>query len=220
MNQADHDREARQLANRAVLLEHDRSTRDERLVQQIHLNGLPKRIPAIGPYYFMLTGSDGWFDVVALDETRLAFWIAQPGGLGSLTGKILGLAIRQSVTETLLKQRAHSINPSQLLEAVNAQLVSFDTNPVPMVGLGVGVLDTTSGEICFARGGIPTAMIRSGATGAARPWSDPGVFLGGFDAVFSQQQLTLNPGDTLELSTGPAGTPGNTQLVLTRRGDR
>jgi serine phosphatase RsbU (regulator of sigma subunit)/anti-sigma regulatory factor (Ser/Thr protein kinase) len=140
-----------------------------------------------------------FYDHFRLDETRIAFLVADVSGKG-ITAALYMMTAKTLIKDTLLALR----DPAEALTKVNTELCG--NNPANMfVTAWVGVLDVETGTVAFANAGHnpPVRLVRKGKT------TDPdfiasrsGPMLAFMDGIaYRQREISLVPGDTLFLYT-------------------
>lgn len=135
----------------------------------------------------------------------VVFCVGEVAGLGG-AGALLG----RFVVESVLNAAEEEASAGKLLTRANRQLLALGLDDLPLVALGVGLLDTRTGGLTVARAGLPAPVFVS-ATGDIEAWAVPGPFLGVAEATYPAHAATLRPGDKLLLGTDgirPDGTPG------------
>ncbi len=187
------------------------------LARRVQRLGVPTRLPAVGAVRFTAAvAPDGWLDVARLDEAHVAFWVAEPGR--TMVGTLVGLAVRQAaVGREVTDAGARIVPPSEVVARVNRAVIDLGLSEP--VGFGYGVIDVERGAVAFARGGVPPPVqIRDGKAGV---WHGPAPFLGAFDAVFSEHEGRLGPGERLIVASvgdvtqlADAGSPQAIQAAL------
>ncbi len=137
-----------------------------------------------------------FYDFFQIDDTHLCFIIAD------VSGKGVPAALYMAVTKTLIMSIAkEGITADRILVKVNDEL-SRDNDVNMFVTIFCGILDTSTGEVCYANGGHnPPLLIRKdgaisflGETG--------GLVIGAFEGMpYTLEKLMLGPGDTLFMYT-------------------
>lgn len=136
-----------------------------------------------------------FYDFFFLDSERLFFVIADVAGKG------VPASLYMAMTMALIKSIARAaIPPDELLTRLNDEL-SRDNDACMFVTIFCGILDSSSGVLCYANGGHnPPLILRDGraeylkvARGLA-----PGVMEG---SRYVQERLVLQPGNILFLYT-------------------
>ena len=139
-----------------------------------------------------------FYDFFWLDETHLAFLVADVSGKG-VTGALYMMTAKTLLKDTLLADADR--DPGAALSRVNAELCA--NNPAEMfLTAWVGVLDLDSGRVAFANAGHnpPLALRNGGAPEWIRERS--GCPLACFEgAAYRTRSLSLAPGETVFLYT-------------------
>ena len=176
---------------------------------------LPTKLPDIEGVRFAVHHVGGAvFDVVRLDESHVAFWLADPT---SAAGELLGFVVIQAITGKEIDATGYRLRPpEEVLHRVNRALIGLELDPPPLVSCVYGVLNVTTGQVAVSRGGLPPPVCLP-ANAPAETWVGPGAFLGSFDAEFPPRDGTLYPGDRLILATH-AGAATTVGLHRTRSG--
>ena len=137
-----------------------------------------------------------FYDHFRLDDTRIAFLVAD------VSGKGITAALYMMTAKTLLKNRLLADrDPAAAVASANAELCR--NNPANMfLTAWVGVLDTSTGRLDFANAGHNPPLVRR-ADGSVE-WlpGKSGPILAVFDAArYKPLSATLAPGDTLFVYT-------------------
>lgn len=136
-----------------------------------------------------------FYDFFFLDDERLFFVIADVAGKG------VPASLYMAMTMALLKSIARAgIPPDAVLERLNNEL-SRENDACMFVTMFCGIIDSNSGELCYANGGHnPPLLLKGGeaeflkvAHGLA-----PGVMEG---SRYVQERVVLEPGNILFLYT-------------------
>lgn len=169
---------------------------------------LPKALPEISGYDFgVLFRPCGYvsgdiYDLVRIDESRLAFMLADAVGHGvpaALLTLVLGRALRQPEA----RDGEHPLaSPARTLERLNAELCLENEAGDRFATAVCGVVDTQRHRITLASAGHP-APILIGSDRTPRPVSGgEGPLLGVFDgAPYSETTVEIGPGESLLLFT-------------------
>ncbi|MDQ7012893.1 MAG: PP2C family protein-serine/threonine phosphatase [Planctomycetota bacterium] len=167
---------------------------------------LPRELPKLPGYefgvFFRPCGfvSGDIYDVVAIDDSRIAFMVADAVGHGvpaALLTLVLGRALRQSPADG----EAHPLaSPARTLARLNEELCIENETGDRFATAVCGVVDTRTGAVTLSGAGHP-ASIRLGTDSAAEEIDGgEGPLLGVFpDAPFTERTFTLGPGETLVL---------------------
>jgi len=135
------------------LIEKERLSREFEIAREIQANILPREFPRATSYEFAgfygsakEVGGD-YYDIINLDENRIAFLVADVSGK-SLPGMLVML-----LTRDIIKQLAHSIyHPGKLLKEVNRELL-VGIRKGMFVTMFYGLLDKKTGRFVFASAG-------------------------------------------------------------------
>lgn len=137
-----------------------------------------------------------FYDHFRLDETRIAFLVADVSGKG-ITAALYMMTAKGLLKNRILADR----DPAAALAAANAELCR--NNPANMfLTAWVGLLDVNTGHVEYANAGHNPPLVRraDGSVEWLRGKSGPMLaVLGG--ASYRPRALTLGPGDTLFLYT-------------------
>jgi hypothetical protein len=140
-------------------------------------------------------GLTGWFH---LSDGRVLLWATDAGGTGTAAGGLLALLVKGLIPP--------DPSPAAVLGRVNRGLLGLQSDPPPLVGLGVIVFDPAAGTAVAGRGGVPPAVVVH-ADGSATVLHGPGPFLGAFAADFDEITVELEAGDRLVLATAGLADP-------------
>ena len=137
-----------------------------------------------------------FYDYFYLDDNRLGFVIAD------VSGKGVPAALFTMVTRALLKASLQGFqSPGQCLTLVN-DLLCEDNDSCIFITLFFGVLDVSTGDLEYSNAGHnPPRLIRSGGEVMELPRTGNLVLGILAEHQFNNEQLRLNPGDTLFLYT-------------------
>lgn len=141
------------------------------------------------------------FDLIRLDDGRLAFLLADAVGHG-VPAALLTMLIHRAVTETRLRALRQS-GPSQTIRAINSALAS--ACPGGTGGDGsrfatavFGLYDPSTHEVSLSVAGHPPPLRM--LDGHTQQIDSHGPLLGVFEeAEFGEEVFTLRPGETLLL---------------------
>ncbi len=105
------------------------------------------------------------------------------------------------VAKTLLKSEGQRLGePSRILSCVNT-ILAEDNDSCMFATVFCGILDTETGEVCFANAGHNPPLIMDGA-GIRYLAPQAGFVLGPMEGItYATERLVMQPGDTLFLYT-------------------
>lgn len=142
-----------------------------------------------------------FYDIVRIDETRVALVIADATGHGFAAG-LLSTLVKGSVgVRRRVRGVSESNAPAEVLTALNHELLNCSLSDCEFVTAVYAVYDERSRVLCWSRGGAPyPVLVRAG--GPARPCRSDGLALGVHeDARFETKELRLEPGDMVVFHT-------------------
>ncbi|MBF0507180.1 MAG: SpoIIE family protein phosphatase [Nitrospirae bacterium] len=137
-----------------------------------------------------------FYDFFEIDATHLCFIIAD------VSGKGVPAALYMAVTKTLIMSKAkEGITADRILMKVNDEL-SRDNDVNMFVTIFCGILDTSTGEVCYANGGHnPPLVIRKDGD-ISFLGEAGGLVIGAFEGMtYTLEKLMLGPGDTVFMYT-------------------
>jgi serine phosphatase RsbU (regulator of sigma subunit) len=195
------------------------------LTRRVQRALLPRRLPCVDAIRFAVhhrprsrVGGD-LYDVVRLDEHHVGFWLADVGGPGNPAGGMLGLVVKQAIQMKEIHPGGYRlVPPDEVLTRVNRELLALDLDPPALAGIVCGQLDTRTGKVTLARGGLPPALYLPNA-GGIETWNGPGSHLGAYEADFGLQYGQIEPGERLMLFTDgaqPARDPDPLPEIVSR----
>jgi len=136
------------------------------------------------------------YDVVRIDERRVAFVVADATGHGVASAMLSVLFSRRL---SLRDERA-SHSPARALERVNDALIQDRVGPGLFVTAVLALLDTGTRQLTLASAGHPPAALRAAGTTTWFPRSGPALGLVAH-ATYDEHSVTLDHGDRLLLFT-------------------
>jgi sigma-B regulation protein RsbU (phosphoserine phosphatase) len=209
----------------AATAEHQRVLRELELAAEIQRNLLPTPqpdpFPAFGVNLPARTVSGDFYDILPLEDGRIAFC------LGDVAGKGMNAALMMAKTASLYRCLTRSIeSPGAVLGRLNDELAETASRGM-FVTMVAGVYQPESGVACIANAGHEPVLWRrpSGdfeAIPAEAPplGIDPGIVPGG---VFPETRVTLGGGTLYVFSDGlteacagddsPLGAEGVKRLI-------
>jgi sigma-B regulation protein RsbU (phosphoserine phosphatase) len=138
-----------------------------------------------------------FYDFFFIDDNHFCFVI------GDVSGKGIPASLFMVITKTLHKASASlDINPGLMLTRVNSELSQNNENCM-FVTMFCGILNTQTGEVCYANGGHNPPLLISGQSGEVVYLNpEPGMLVGAFeDTDFKSGRFLLVPGDIIFLYT-------------------
>ncbi|MCA9287208.1 MAG: SpoIIE family protein phosphatase [Phycisphaerales bacterium] len=184
----------------------------ERFQDEMHLAAsvqrelLPRRLPKTDTFetgvIFRPAGfvSGDIYDAEMIDDRWIAFFVADAIGHG-VPAALMTMAISHGLRR--LERRAgqgRMTPPSDVLRALNTELVRKQDDPQRFATAVYGVLDTHTSELTLASAGHPAPLLlsRSASGPGVESLDAGGPLLGIFDdAEFDQCTRTMEPGQTL-----------------------
>lgn len=136
-----------------------------------------------------------FYDFFFIDPTHLCFLIAD------VSGKGVPAALYMMVAKTLLKSEGQRLGePSRILSCVNT-ILAEENDSCMFATVFCAILDTETGEVCFANAGHNPPLIMDGA-GIRYLALQAGFVLGPMEGTtYATERLVMQPGDTLFLYT-------------------
>lgn len=180
--------------------------REVESARRIQLAFLPQTFPTLGSARFAVShrqrnrvGGD-FFGAREIDENHVGLFVGDVVGGGS-TGGLTGLFASQSVVMSdFIGGEKLIFQPGEVLSRVNRALLGLGIEDRPMVAMLAATLQTSTGELRIARGGLPNPL-HLPLSGKPRQLAIPGPFLGTAETNYSSQTVILQPGDRLVIGT-------------------
>jgi sigma-B regulation protein RsbU (phosphoserine phosphatase) len=177
------------------------SSEEAREAHRIQRGLLPARFPKVGNCDVhgswlpaAAVGGD-YYDAIVIDETRIAFSIADVSGKG-LPAALLMASIQAALRAVVQT----SVDPAEICRRAN-RLVYASTTPERYVTLFIAVLDTSTGSFEYANAGHVAPVLLAN-DGSAAQMLEGGCALGFFnDGVWERGTGRLGAGDRLVLFT-------------------
>jgi phosphoserine phosphatase RsbU/P len=189
-------------AAQAQIIEKERLEKELQLAAQIQGGILPRTFPSIPGYDFgghmdpaRAVGGD-FYDIFQIDAYRVGVLI------GDVADKGIPSAIFMARCHALLTAEGlRAEPPGVVLRNVNNYLVRLEQTDL-FVTVIYGILDTRSGEFCFARAGHELPILVHAGGQIYVPPLDSSLPIGMFEQIpFNEQTFALLPGDSLLLFT-------------------
>ncbi len=176
---------------------------DLQLAAIVQREFLPRRLPEPGAVrfgvFFRPAGfvSGDIYDIMALDEHRVGFFLADAVGHG-VPAALMTMAIVRSLQVCESTPRGFEpMEPAEVLRRLNADMLAHQGTSSRFATAVYGVIDSRSGRGVLAGAGHPhPLLLRTGREPQAL--STTGSLLGVFeDAEFDQVEFMLRPGERL-----------------------
>jgi serine phosphatase RsbU (regulator of sigma subunit)/anti-sigma regulatory factor (Ser/Thr protein kinase) len=137
-----------------------------------------------------------FYDFFLIDRQRLGVVI------GDVSGKGVPAALFMAICKTLLKTEAlRGLPPSEVLDRVNRTLIP-DNDSLMFVTVSLFILDLATGEMQWANGGHPPALVGAGPGRYDFLTGPSGTVLGAVETgAFETRNRRLLPGDIVFLYT-------------------
>lgn len=178
-----------------------------RLAARLQYDFLPRSLPEVGSLRFNVLFrpagyvSGDMYDVLRLDETHVAFYIADAVGHGMPAALLTMFMKRALVSKEILASGYRLVPPAEALGRLNNALVEQDLSQATFATALYGIIDTQSLNCTFARAGHPGPVVLT-ASGQTRTLEADGGLLGIFpNDAYTQTSVDLHPGDRLFLFT-------------------
>lgn len=179
-----------------------------RLAAQLQREFLPRQLVKIDDIEFRViwrpagyVGGD-IYDVIGLDENHIGFFIADVIGHGvsaALMTMYIKRSLRTKVIDTDHPLGYRIIEPAEVLEQLNQEMVDRQADKVRFATACYGVIDCAKRQVCVARAGHPFPLVLR-ATGETKTLEPEGGLLGVFpNQQFEQVHTQLDRGDRLLL---------------------
>lgn len=173
--------------------------------REIQMSMLPLRFPAFPDrtdfdvhaalYPAREVGGD-FYDLFLIDDDHFCFCV------GDVSGKGVPAALFMAVTKTLIKSRAaNDLSPASILSHVNTEL-SQRNESCMFVTVFLGILDLRTGKLTYGNAGHNPPFLKRSTGDLVRLDQRHGPVIGAAgDLAYSQDQLTMQPGDLVFLYT-------------------
>jgi sigma-B regulation protein RsbU (phosphoserine phosphatase) len=179
-----------------------------RLAQRLQQDFLPKRLPQIGAVHFHTLFrpaayvSGDLYDVMRLDETHVGFYIADAVGHGMPAALLTMFMKNALLTKQIIPGAGYIlVPPGQTMARLNESLVSQNLSYATFATAIYGVIDCSTLQVTFARGGHPNPIVLRGDGGMHCLQAD-GSLLGIFEEErYPETTVQLAPGDRMLVFT-------------------
>jgi phosphoserine phosphatase RsbU/P len=174
-----------------------------RLAARLQQDFLPKKLPQVGRAHFSTLFrpagyvSGDLYDVMRIDEAHCGFYMADAVGHG-MPAALLTMFIRNAlVTKEIIKGGYRLLLPGETIGKLNETLVEQNLSYATFASAIYGTVNTTTGDLSFARGGHPNPILLRADGTTEFPEADGGL-LGIFPGdQFASTNVKLNSGDRL-----------------------
>ncbi len=179
--------------------------KEHRVASVLQASILPDSLPAVegleAASFYLPCGPEAEIggDFYDLFETESGLVVL---AIGDVCGKGVAAATKTSMVKYTLRGLVGAgAGPSTALVELNRQ-VALTGDPSDIVTMWVGTLDRRSGELTYADGGHPPALLLRGDTRLVERLEPTGPLLGAVPhAHYDERTLQVRPGDTLLLYT-------------------
>lgn len=176
-----------------------------RLAGRLQNAFLPQDLPVVGPAKFAAMFRPATFvsgdiyDVYRVDETHVAFYIADAVGHG-MAASLLTMFIKNAVISKVIHDDGYEVlDPGRSLQRLNQRLCEQQLPNSQFVTAAFCMLNTETLELQIARAGHPYPLHRT-ADGTVKELTPPGGLLGLFeDEEFPCETVQLRGGDKIIL---------------------
>ncbi len=176
-----------------------------RLASRLQRDFLPRELPQVGPLRFAaIFRPASWvsgdiYDVYRVDETHMAFYVADAVGHGVAAG-LLTMFIKQAVQSKRIEDGRYEIlSPGVTMARLNDVLADQHLPNSQFVTACYCLVDTRTLEVCFSRGGHPYPLHLT-REGFIHELKAEGGLLGLFEhEEFPTATVQLRPGDKMIL---------------------
>lgn len=184
----------------------DRMHEELALAARVQAEFLPKQMPTLDGLDFAVLFrpaqyvSGDFYSIEALDESRVAFFIADAVGHG-VPAALLTMVIARAITPREFGPGGwRTLEPSEVLSRLNRVLCEHQHGTNRFATAIYGIIDAATGRVTLAGAGHPPPLLVG--EGLTRKIETDGPLLGVFeDAVFDQVNFELHDGRRLLLYT-------------------
>jgi serine phosphatase RsbU (regulator of sigma subunit) len=186
-------------AAQAELVAKERMERELEIAGEVQRSLLPAEFPAAPGYAFAgrnvparHVGGD-LYDVLVLDQDHVGLLMAD------VSDKSVHAALIMAVTRTLFLAHARrSLSPGEVALAVHNGLLEVSSNDEMFVTVFYGVLQLSTGQVCYVRAGQDKPLLYPAAGGPPESLDADGRFLGMLPGLnLEERTVSLAPGDLL-----------------------
>jgi serine phosphatase RsbU (regulator of sigma subunit) len=186
-------------AAQAELVAKERMERELEIAGEVQRSLLPAEFPPAPGYSFAgrnvparHVGGD-LYDVLSLDQDHVGLLMAD------VSDKSVHAALIMAVTRTLFLAHARrSLSPGEVALAVHNGILEVSSNDEMFVTVFYGVLQLSTGRVCYVRAGQDMPLLFRAAGGPPERLDAEGRFLGMLPGLnLEERTVTLSPGDLL-----------------------
>jgi len=189
-----------------TLAQEDRIHQELEIAKRVQASFLPQTMPRIAPLDIAAicdpayeTAGD-YFDVIQLDENRLAI------AIGDVSGKGIQAAFYMTLAKGIIHSLCHEIDdPLKLLSRAN-DIFCRNSSKNTFLSMIYGVFDVKENSFTFVRAGHNPALVKRSGKTTVDEFKPRGLGLGivegeRFRELLCKEKIYLNHGDTLILFT-------------------
>ena len=193
---------------------------DLEMARRIHRGFMPSTLPEVQQTRFAVCfrprsriGGD-FYDVMRLDEDHVGLYVADAMGQGLPASSLLSIFVKRSMrTKEIIGRSYRLIPPSEVLTAVNRELIGIGLPETPFVTMLYMQLNCRDGSLSFARASHPLPLYVP-ASGEPECWASTGTLLGVYEADFPDQTRQLRSGDRVLLMSDGVNASSTTHTPL------
>ena len=183
----------------------DMFSREHHVATVLQQSILPTRLPRIpgiesSSVYLPAVGDaeigGDYYDLFIAPDGRVVI------SIGDVCGKGVEAATQTSMIKYAIRGMVVAgLDPAAVIKEINAMLIETG-NPAGIVTLWIGLLDTETGNLTYANGGHPPALLLDPKSGAITRLTTTGALVGAVrDTEWGQPTFLMGPGATLLLYT-------------------
>lgn len=188
-----------ELERRLLAVDNERKSAELEEARSFQLSLLPKRLPQVAGLeiaVFMRTATEvggDYYDFLAGDDGTLTVAVGDSTGHGAKAGTLVTAA------KSLFVARACQAPLGTFLAEANHAIRSMELSRMAMA---LAVARFEGSRLTVASAGMPPVLVQRAASGEVCELSPTGMPLGAMPAaVYAEESLTLEPGDTVLLSS-------------------
>jgi len=202
LKQASQDKQRLDQLSRPLDSYIDEVDEEMRLAARLQRDFLPHRLPEIdGIHFATIYRPATWvsgdiYDIARLDESHIGFYVVDAVGHG-MPAALLTMFIKRSIVTKNIRGRDYElVDPAEVLEKLNADLIEQELSNFQFATGCYGILNTQTLELHIASAGHPPPLLidKSDSDELAVSGSLLGVFP---DAKYQTQSFQLRQGQKL-----------------------